>query len=75
LNRRAMKKIVLEKMASFLVLYTNTKWRDVPDFFYELEVWVFRNGPPGTEAEQYRLRSVMYEIHRETHGYEVKKER
>jgi len=68
-----MKKLVLQEMASFLVTYMNTQWRDIPNFFHELKVFAFKNGPPGTEAEQYRLSSVMYEIHRETHGYEVKK--
>jgi len=62
-------------MASFLVNYLNTPWRDVPDFFHEVRLYAFRDSDKGTQAERDRLRSVMFEIHREVHQYEVKKER
>jgi len=75
MNRRDMKKLVQKRMASFLVNYLNTPWRDVPDFFHEVRLYAFRDSDKGTQAERDRLRSVMFEIHREVHQYEVKKER
>jgi len=71
MNRRDMKKLVQKEMATFLALYQNTPWRDVPDFFYALRLFAFRKDAEGTQAEKDRLRSVINEIHRETHDYEV----
>jgi len=55
MNRREMKKLVKRKLASFLLLYSRgTPWRDVPDFFADVELFVFREREP-TPAERRRL--------------------
>jgi len=67
MNRRDMKKLVKQRLGSFLLFYggsehARTPWRDVPDFFDELEIWVFRDRQP-TPAERRRLLSVYLELH------------
>ena len=66
MNRREMKKLVKRRLGSFLLIYGpsvggRTPWKDVPDFFYELELWAYgREG--GSAAERRRLRLVIGEI-------------
>lgn len=64
-----MKKLVKRKLASFLLLYGGsvtgsgrTPWRDVPDFFSELETYAYRGREP-TEAERRRLLKIYLELH------------
>lgn len=70
MNKREMKKLVRRKLGSFLLLYggsvsgSRTRWRDVPDFFHDLEIFVFRDTTP-TEAERRRLHRVFMELHEE----------
>lgn len=69
MNRREMKKIVKRRLGTFLLLYGptmighRTPWRDVPDFFYDLELTLFRG--QGTDAEKRRMFDVLLELHEE----------
>ena len=61
-----MKKLIKSRLGTFLLLYgpsiggQSTPWRDVPDFFHELQLYAYRG--EGTEAERSRLRMVMLEL-------------
>ena len=64
MNRREMKKLVKRKLASFLLLYSRgTPWRDVPDFFADVELFVFRERE-ATPAERRRLEQIYVELHK-----------
>lgn len=64
MNKRDMKKLIKRKLGSFLFLYGHgqTPWRDVPDLFGDIELFVFRGQEP-TVAERRRLQEIYMELH------------
>ena len=75
MNRREMKKQVKKTIASFALRTLPRMRGEEPDFstdlMSEIMLDVFRDGYVGTQAERRRLESILYEMHREAHEYEV----
>ena len=72
MNRRDMKAQVKKTLASFLERHMHDDYpHDAPNLLAEIKLDVFRDGYKGTKAERRRLENIIYEMHRESHKYEV----
>jgi len=78
MNKRQMKVIVKQQLASFLANAIedldpegNVKEHDGPDVLRTIRLHVFSDGYRGSEVEQRRLRNIIYEMHQEAYKYVV----
>ena len=60
MNRREMKNILYRELGNFLG-QRRRQWSSIPNFFEEMEVFIFKGSTP-TQAEEYRLNSVINEM-------------